>query len=139
MCIVDLGSLKKLWGLKRTATWKRQSIISCVFIGIEVYYAGEFAGIPPGRATIRCLILCWTGDYPAQCEVGKFIFNGVHPCRRDKLKGVRVTRNTATLTFILRYATLFRHKSRGYKAILLWGLPLPGILSLAKEGATQCT
>lgn len=33
------------------------------------------------------LILLWTGDYPAQHEVGKFIKHGMLPCRRDKLKG----------------------------------------------------
>lgn len=56
--------------------------------GIEVDYRGRIAGIEPGRATVRCLLLCWTGDLPAQCEVGKFIFNGIHPCRRDELKGI---------------------------------------------------
>ena len=45
-------------------------------------------GIAPGKATLRCILLCWTGDYPAQCEVGKFIKNGKHPCRRDKLEGI---------------------------------------------------
>ena len=116
---------------------EERAFTSCVFVGIEVYYCGEVAGIPPGKATVRCIILRWTGDYPAQCEVGKFIFNGVCPCRREELEGIRVTRNTATLTFIVRHATLFRHKSRGYKAMLLWGLPLPGTLSLVKEGATR--
>ena len=81
-----------MMGLKTHSYMEETAFISCVFIGIEVYYAGEVAGIPPGRATIRCLILCWTGDYPAQCEVGKFIFNDVRPCRRDKLKGIRVAR-----------------------------------------------
>ena len=37
---------------------------------------------------IRVLILLWTGDYPAQHEVGKFIKHGILPCRRDKLKGI---------------------------------------------------
>ncbi len=32
-------------------------------------------------------MLCWTGDFPAQCEVGKFLRGGVHPCRRDTLEG----------------------------------------------------
>lgn len=58
------------------------------FKGIEVYYAGTVAEIPPGNAVIRCMILLWTGDYPAQCEVGKFIKNGVQPCRRCDLKGI---------------------------------------------------
>lgn len=37
---------------------------------------------------VRCLLLCWTGDYLAQSEVGKFITGGKMPCRRDKLKGI---------------------------------------------------
>ena len=27
----------------------------------------------PGPAIIRCIILCWIGDHPARCEVGKFL------------------------------------------------------------------
>jgi len=38
---------------------------------------------------IRCLLLCWTGDHPAQCEVGKFLgAGGTHACRRDKVEGI---------------------------------------------------
>lgn len=37
--------------------------------------------------TVRCLLLMWTGDYPAQCEIAKSIFAGKHPCRRCKLEG----------------------------------------------------
>lgn len=44
-------------------------------------------GLQPGDFTVRVLILLWTGDYPAQCEVGKFINAGICPCRRDKLNG----------------------------------------------------
>ena len=51
-------------------------------------YAAEIAGIPPGKCQIRCLILLWTGDYPAQSEVGKVINGGIHPCRRCELKGI---------------------------------------------------
>ena len=57
------------------------------YLGIDVHYGAEIAGIPPGQAKIRCLILLWTGDYPAQTEVGKFIFNGIRPCRRCTLQG----------------------------------------------------
>ena len=58
-------------------------------VGIEVNYRGEVAGIQPGPAVIRCIILCWVGDHPAQCEVGKFLGSGgVHACRRDKVKGM---------------------------------------------------
>ena len=50
-------------------------------------YAAEINGIAPGPATIRCLLLLWTGDYPAQCEVGKFIKGGIQPCCRCVLEG----------------------------------------------------
>ena len=57
-------------------------------IGIEVDYKGCIAGIPPGPAVIRCLLLCWTGDHPAQCEAGKFLSTGgLHACRRDLVQG----------------------------------------------------
>ena len=61
--------------------------------GIDVDYQGTVAGITPGRAKLRCIILCWTGDYPAQCEVGKFIKNGKRLCRRDTLEGISHMQN----------------------------------------------
>ena len=36
---------------------------------------------------IRLLLLCWTGDHPGQCEVGKFLNQGKCGCRREKLQG----------------------------------------------------
>ena len=51
-------------------------------------YSLEVAGLPPGEIILRCLIILWTGDYPGQCEVGKFMKSGIQPCRRDKLKGI---------------------------------------------------
>lgn len=63
-------------------------IIKYINEGIEVDYKETIAGIPPGPMTIRCLLLCWTGDHPAQCEIGKFLgAGGQHVCRRDKLQG----------------------------------------------------
>ena len=60
-----------------------------LYKGIEVDYKGTIAGIPPGPMTIRCMLLCWTGDHPAQCEVGKFLGSGGHhACRRDDLEGI---------------------------------------------------
>ena len=57
--------------------------------GIEVDYKGTVAGIQAGPAVIRCILLCWIGDHPAQCEVGKFLGSrGVHACRRDKVSGI---------------------------------------------------
>lgn len=64
--------------------------MTCLMVpvtGVDVYYAGDFEDLPCGKLQIRCLILCWTGDLPAQCEVGKFIFCGQFSCRREKLKG----------------------------------------------------
>ena len=57
------------------------------FTGIRVNYAAEVAGLPAGPALLRCIILLWTGDYPANSEVGKFICHEVRPCRRCELKG----------------------------------------------------
>ena len=37
--------------------------------------------------TVRLLLLCWTGDHPGQCEVGKFLNQGKCGCRREKLQG----------------------------------------------------
>ena len=36
---------------------------------------------------IRLLLLCWTGDHPGQCEVGKSLNQGKCGCRREKLHG----------------------------------------------------
>lgn len=34
-------------------------------------YAGSLPNVPPANITIRHIILLWTGDHPAQCEVCK--------------------------------------------------------------------
>ena len=62
-----------------------------IFLGINVYYSAEIEGIPPGNTLLRCIILLWTGDYPAQSEVGKFVRGGIRPCRRCELEGVRIS------------------------------------------------
>ena len=68
------------------------------FVGIQVNYAAKVENIEPGPAIIRCLILCWTGDHPAQCEVGKFLgAGGLHACRHDKVTGKC---NNSTVFFI---------------------------------------
>ena len=58
---------------------------------VELFYlrdssqlSAQIAGIPPGQCLICCIIL-WTGDYPAQSEVGKIINKGI---RRCEVKGV---------------------------------------------------
>lgn len=63
------------------------SEIENIFIdGYEVEYVGDFPHLPAGNILVRVLLLLWTGDYPAQCEVGKFIKGGILACRRDKVK-----------------------------------------------------
>ena len=58
---------------------------------IEVDYKGTIVGIPSGPMTRRCLLLCWTGYHPSQCEIGKFLDSGSHQaCRQDKLQGAYV-------------------------------------------------
>ena len=37
--------------------------------GIEVDYPLTVERIPDGRATLRAILLAWTGDHPAQCEI----------------------------------------------------------------------
>ena len=36
---------------------------------------------------IRVLLLCWAGDHPGQCEIGKFLNQGKCGCRRCKMIG----------------------------------------------------
>lgn len=57
-------------------------------LGIEVDYPINVdKHISPGKVKIRCMLLLWTGDYPAQCQVGKFLCKGTFGCRVDKCKG----------------------------------------------------
>ena len=53
---------------------------------MEIDYSLQLPDIP-ADTLIRCLILLWSGDYPAQCEVGKSISGGKRACRREKLVG----------------------------------------------------
>ena len=61
------------------------------FTGITVNYAAEMAGKPSGPALLRFIILLWTGDYPAQSEVAKFICHGIRLCCRCVLEGISIT------------------------------------------------
>lgn len=72
------------------------------FVGIQVDYAVKVGNFENGPAIIRCLILCWTGDHPAQCEVGKFLgAGGLHACRRDKVTGNDISEKVLhNITFI---------------------------------------
>ena len=56
--------------------------------GYEVEHKGGLQGFKSEKVLIRHLLLCWTGDYPGLCEIGKFLNGGVSPCRRCKIKGV---------------------------------------------------
>lgn len=56
--------------------------------GYDVEYVSDVDGLPHGKAKIRHLLLCFTGDYPAICEVGKFLRGGKSSCRRCKVSGV---------------------------------------------------
>ena len=60
----------------------------CILSGVKVDYSLELPDFPAGKTKIRCCIFACTGDYPAQCEIGKFINGGVMACRRDLLKGI---------------------------------------------------
>ena len=42
-----------------------------MFLGYQVNYAGSLPNFPPAKISIRHIILLWTGDHPAQCEVCK--------------------------------------------------------------------
>jgi len=55
--------------------------------GVEIDYPYSTEGVSNGKSVVRAMLILWTGDLPAQCEVGKFIFAGKHGCRRDELKG----------------------------------------------------
>jgi hypothetical protein len=42
---------------------------------------------------VRILLLCWSGDHPGQCEIGKLLNQGRCPCRRCKLIGQHLPLN----------------------------------------------
>ena len=55
---------------------------------MEVDYQLRVDCFPEGKMIIRHLLLLWTGDHPAQCEVGKSKSSGAKKgCRRCKLEG----------------------------------------------------
>jgi len=46
--------------------------LCCFFLlGIEVDYKGHMDGFPSGKMIITLLLLLWTEDHPAQCEIFK--------------------------------------------------------------------
>ena len=63
-------------------------MFNMLYAGIEVEYAGQLDGFPPGKMVIRCLLLLWTGlPCSVTMQVGKFIQGGMRPCRRCNLVG----------------------------------------------------
>lgn len=41
--------------------------------------------------SISVLLLCWSGDHPGQCEIGKLLNQGTCPCRRDpRIQGLKM-------------------------------------------------
>jgi len=49
--------------------------------------------------TVRVLLLCWSGDHPGQCEVGKFLNQGRCACRRCKLVGKQIENSSNTYMY----------------------------------------
>jgi hypothetical protein len=49
-----------------------------------------------GEEIVRLLIICWTGDHPGQCEIGKFLNQGKCACRRCKLTGQQLSNSSNT-------------------------------------------
>jgi hypothetical protein len=67
--------------------------------GYEVNYPEEIAitGYQPLPVeTVRVLLLCWTADYPGQCETGKFLNQGKCACRRCKMVGQHLENSSNT-------------------------------------------
>ena len=63
-------------------------VLFILHLGIEVDYRLKVDCFPEGKMTIRHLLLLWTGDHPAQCEVCKSKSSGSKKgCRRCKLQG----------------------------------------------------
>lgn len=47
----------------------------------------------PNSKRVRVILLCWSGDHPGQCEIGKILNQGKCPCRRCKLVGQHLPTN----------------------------------------------
>ena len=65
--------------------------------GFEVNFQRDIhiEGYEPSHVeTVRVLLLCWSGDHPGQCEVGKLLNQGKSGCRRCKLVGQHLRDST---------------------------------------------
>ena len=60
--------------------------------GTKVKYATDVIGgcSSAVETVVHCLLLLWTGNYPAQCEVGKFINCGIFPQLKTYLRGTNI-------------------------------------------------
>jgi len=56
--------------------------------GFEVSIPSE-----PNLKRVHVLLLCWSGDHPGQCEIGKLLNQGKCACRRCKLVGQHLPMN----------------------------------------------
>ena len=79
--------------------------------GTKVKYARDIGG----ETIVCCMLLCWTGDYPAQREVGKFINCGILPCRRHHLRGTNIANQSTYYIANNRYHAMFPLKTRVLK------------------------
>jgi hypothetical protein len=61
--------------------------------GIDVKYSVASPDFLAGPAKIHHLLLLWTGDHVAQCEVSKCIFCGKMPCHFCKITGEACARS----------------------------------------------
>ena len=75
--------------------------------GNKVNYAIEINGCNAVETIVRCMLLLWTGDYPAQSEVGKFINCGILPCRRHHLRGTNIDNGSTYYVASNRYHARF--------------------------------
>lgn len=71
------------------------------------FSSGEFHSSP--IENIRLLLLCWTGDHPGQCEVGKFLNQGKCGCRREKLQGQQLENSSNNHYYYGSNRFYFRH------------------------------
>lgn len=71
------------------------------------FSSGEFHSSAIENITL--LLLCWTGDHPGQCEVGKFLNQGKCGCRREKLQGQQLENSSNNHYYYGSNRFYFRH------------------------------
>uniref|UniRef100_A0A7M5XBD8 Uncharacterized protein n=1 Tax=Clytia hemisphaerica TaxID=252671 RepID=A0A7M5XBD8_9CNID len=83
--------------------------------GVEVQYPIDVGDLKAGKAKIRCMLICWIGDYPAQCQIGKFSCKGTYGCRVDKCKGESVNDGSTKYYINNRHYFTNRWEKRNYE------------------------